>query len=91
MYSQTSDKGNLPTKDKLKVLLYTHSIENHILKEALQRTKRLVPKVSLLRGSMHCSQMHVYFLKKWRYTYFSDLASVLARELLIRTCVHTRL
>ena len=34
--TETSDKGhsekrtNLPTKDKLKVFLYTHSIENHL-------------------------------------------------------------
>ena len=37
-YSETSDKDtpkedNLPTKDKLKVFLYTHSIENHLMKE----------------------------------------------------------
>ena len=35
-YSETSDKGhsekrtNLPTKDKPKIILYTHSIENHL-------------------------------------------------------------
>ena len=46
----------LPTKDKLKVLMYTHSIENHFRKRtaSLQRTKQLVPKVSFVKR-FHCS------------------------------------
>ena len=41
-------------KDKSKVLMYTHSIENHLWKRttSLQRTKRLVPNVSLLMYSL---------------------------------------
>ena len=58
-YSETSDKGHSgrgqtsPKKDKLNVLVYTHSIENRLWKRttSLQRTKWLVLKVSLLRGS----------------------------------------